>query len=93
MNRVIREQYGDRVWAVVVDRFVREEWKYANGQIREVREYFTKEPLYLTRDGLAKEFAGPEDLYAREGDADSVAMLLVMAHPEYMGHIEVVKIK
>lgn len=91
MNRVIREQYGDRVWGIIVDKLVREEYKYANGQIREVREYFTKEPMYWTRHGFAEEFAGPEDLYKTEVEADSVAMLLVMAYPQYMGHIEVVK--
>lgn len=93
MNRVIREKYGDRIWAVVVDRFIKEEWKYANGQVYLTRQYFTNERMYLTRQGLQSEFAGADDLYKSEGEADSVAMLLVLAHPEYMGHIEVVKVQ
>lgn len=92
MNRVIREKYGGRSWAVVVDNLVVEEYKYMNGQVYDTRRYFTRERRYLTRAGLAVEFAGPEDLYPTQGEAESVAMLLVMAHPDYMGHIEVVNV-
>jgi len=92
MNRVVRERYGSRSWAVVVDNLIIEEYKYGSGQVREVRKYFTNERRYLTRAGLASEFAGIDDLYPSEGEADSAAMLLVMTHPDYMGHIEVVNV-
>jgi len=92
MNRVVREQLGGRSWAVVVDNLVVEEYKYGSGQVHETRRYSTSERRYLTRAGLASEFAGPDDLYPTEGEAESVAMLLVMANPEYMGHIEVVNV-
>lgn len=93
MNRVLREKIGDRVWAVVVDNLVIEEYKYLNGQVYDTVRRFTGERRYLTKNGLAVEFAGPEDLYATRGEADSVAMLLVMAHPDYIGHIEVVNVR
>lgn len=96
MNRVVREKYGGRCWAVVVDNLVVEEYKFSygspSGQTKEVRRYFTNERRYLTRAGLASEFAGIDDLYPSEGEADSAAMLLVMTHPDYMGHIEVVNV-